>query len=207
MASRKEIIFITTNAHKLKEIRALAARSSRELAIEHLDYAYPELQLDTIEAVARASANFIREKITIMRPFFIEDSGLSIPALKGFPGPFSAFVFKTIGNDGILRLMADMRGEERRATFKTVVAFCEASRGEPILFVGTVEGRIAAESRGSGGFGYDPIFEVNGKTFGEMSTEEKNAVSHRSRAVQQLLAHLSSVQNPVVRPIAPLLEH
>jgi XTP/dITP diphosphohydrolase len=191
MAAKREIIFVTSNAHKVQEIRALAAHLSGELAIEHLEYAYPELQLETIEAVAEASAKYLRERITITRPFFIEDSGLLIPALRGFPGPFSAFVFKTIGNVGILRLMTALRGEERRATFKTVIAFCDVHRREPILFVGTVEGRIAMEIRGSGGFGYDPIFEVGGRTFGEMSTAEKNAISHRSSAFQQLVAYLA----------------
>ena len=191
MATKKVIIFVTSNAHKVQEIRALAAQQGVKLAIEHLEYEYPELQLETIEAVAEASAKYLRDRITITRPFFLEDSGLLIPALMGFPGPFSAFVFKTIGNEGILRLMTDLRGEERRATFKTVVAFCDVHRREPILFVGTVEGHIATEIRGSGGFGYDPIFEVEGRTFGEMSTAEKNAVSHRSRAFQQLVTYLA----------------
>lgn len=191
MAAKKELIFVTSNAHKVQEIRAIAAQQGVKLAIEHLEYEYPELQLETIEAVAEASAKYVRERITITRPFFLEDSGLLIPALKGFPGPFSAFVFKTIGNEGILRLMTDLRGEERRATFKTVVAFCAVPQREPILFVGTVEGEIATEIRGRGGFGYDPIFEVKGRTFGEMSTVEKNAVSHRSSAFQQLVAYLA----------------
>lgn len=189
MAAKRKLIFVTSNVHKVQEIRALAA--SADLAFEHLEYEYPELQLETIEAVAEASAKYLRDRIMIARPFFLEDSGLLIPALQGFPGPFSAFVFKTIGNEGILRLMSDLRGEERRATFKTVVAFCAARLREPILFVGTVEGHIATEIRGRGGFGYDPIFEVEGRTFGELSTAEKNAISHRSRAFLQLVAYLS----------------
>lgn len=191
MGSKREVIFITTNSHKVKEINALADAESRNIKIIHRDYDYPELQLDEIEAVARESANYIREKTGIEDSFFIEDSGLFIPALNGFPGPFSAFVFRTIGNDGILKLMADKKGEERKATFKTVVAFCEAPKKTPVLFVGIAEGRIAEEIRGSGGFGYDPIFEFAGKTFAEMSTEDKNHVSHRSRAFEKLLDYLS----------------
>ncbi|MBE0516263.1 MAG: XTP/dITP diphosphatase [Methanophagales archaeon] len=191
MGSKREIVFITTNSHKVKEIKALADSESRDITIVHRDYEYPELQLEEIEAVVKASANYIREKMAIKNSFFIEDSGLFIHALYGFPGTFSAFVFKKIGNEGILKLMADKKGEARKATFKTAVAFCESQNKEPILFVGTAEGRIAEEMRGSGGFGYDPIFEFEGKTFAEMSTEEKNNVSHRSRAFRKLLDSLS----------------
>ena len=187
MGSQRNLIFVTTNAHKVKEIMDLAESESSDITIEQLDYDYPELQLDDIEAVARESANYVRTQAGMEEPFFLEDSGLIIPALSGFPGPFSAFVFKTIGNEGILKLMADKKGEERNATFKTVVAYCESPKSVPVLFVGTVEGRIAEEIRGSGGFGYDPIFEVNGKTFGEMSTGDKNNVSHRSRAFKKFL--------------------
>ena len=191
MGSKREIVFITTNSHKVKEIKALADSESRNITIVHRNYEYPELQLEGIEEVVKASANYIREKMAIKNSFFIEDSGLFIHALYGFPGTFSAFVFKKIGNEGILKLMADKKGEERKATFKTAVAFCEAQNKEPILFVGTAEGRIAEEMRGSGGFGYDPIFEFEGKTFAEMSTEGKNNVSHRSRAFRKLLDSLS----------------
>jgi XTP/dITP diphosphohydrolase len=190
MGAKRKLIFITTNTHKVTEITDMAKALSNEITIEQLDYDYPELQLDAIEAVARESANYVREQTGLKAPFFLEDSGLIIPALNGFPGPFSAFVFRTIGNEGILKLMADKNGEERTATFKTVVAFCESPKSEPMLFVGTVEGRIAEEIRGSSGFGYDPIFEVEGRTFGEQSTEEKNNVSHRSRAFKEFLEFL-----------------
>ena len=192
---KKELVFITSNKHKVKEIRALANSESKDITIAHLDYDYPEFQLDEIETVAEESVNYIRryKPIKEEKPFFIEDSGLTIPALNGFPGPFSAFVFNKIGNAGILKLMVDKKGEERRATFKTVVAFCESKEKAPMLFVGTSEGRIAKAARGEGGFGYDPIFELEGanKTFAEMSTEEKNVVSHRGRAFRKLLDYIA----------------
>jgi XTP/dITP diphosphohydrolase len=191
MGSMRELLFITTNPHKVQEIQELAESESRNLTIVHRNYEYPELQLGEVEEVARESAKYIQEKVAIQKPFFIEDSGLFIHALHGFPGPFSAFVFKKIGNEGILKLMAGKQGEERRAMFKTAVAFCEPQREEPVILIGTVEGSIADEGRGSGGFGFDPIFEFEGKTFAELSTEEKNNVSHRSRAFRKLLAYLS----------------
>ncbi|NQE53645.1 Non-canonical purine NTP pyrophosphatase [ANME-1 cluster archaeon GoMg3.2] len=192
---KKELVFITSNKHKVKEIRALANSESKDITIKHIDYDYPEFQLDEIETVAEESVNYIRmySEIKEEKPFFIEDSGLTIPALNGFPGPFSAFVFNKIGNAGILKLMVDTNGEERRATFKTVVAFCESLEKAPMLFVGTSEGRIANAARGEGGFGYDPIFELESanKTFAEMSTEEKNVVSHRGRAFRKLLDYIA----------------
>ena len=185
-----EIIFYTTNKNKVREIKELAVTEAKNLTIKHHEYDYPELQLDEIESVAEESAKYIREKKAIKKPFFIEDSGLLIHALNGFPGPFSAFVFDKIGNEGILKLMTDKRGEERKATFKTVVAFCESVNTAPRLFVGTAEGKITEKERGAGGFGYDPIFEVDGKTFAERSTEEKNRLSHRGKAFRKLLNYL-----------------
>ncbi|MCW3133566.1 MAG: XTP/dITP diphosphatase [Methanophagales archaeon] len=192
MSPKKEIVFITTNENKVKEIQNLANAEAKNITIEHLGYDYPELQLEEIESVAKESADYIREKRAIKKPFFIEDSGLLIHALNGFPGPFSAFVFDKIGNEGILKLMSDKKGEERKATFKTVVAFCESAKNAPILFVGTAEGKIAEKIRGKGGFGYDPIFEFEGtgKTFAELSTTEKNKISHRGRAFRKLLDFL-----------------
>jgi len=193
MSSKKEIVFITTNKNKVKEIKDLADAESKNITIAHREYDYPELQLDEIEEVAKESANYLREKMELKKPFFIEDSGLFIHALNGFPGPFSAFVFKRIGNEGILKLMADKKGEARKATFKTVVAFCESPKTAPILFVGVAEGKIAEKARGVEGFGYDPIFEFERarKTFAELSTEEKNKVSHRGRAFRKLLNYIS----------------
>ena len=191
----RTIYFVTRNPHKVKEIRELAIAIDSGISIQHLNYEYPELQLDEIEEVVKASANYIRRekgaKIKIKTPFFIEDSGLFIHALNGFPGPFSAFVFRTIGNEGILSLMAGKRGEERRATFKTAIAFCQSASAEPRIFCGAVEGIIADSARGEGGFGFDPIFEYRGTTFAEMSTEEKNRVSHRGRAFREFLNHIS----------------
>ena len=97
----------------------------------------------------------------------------------GFPGPYSAYVSKTLGNEGILKLLS---GEScRTATFKSVVGYCEPG-GEPLLFVGSVDGVITEEIRGEGGFGYDPIFAPGKRTFAEMLMEEKNEISHRRGA-------------------------
>lgn len=154
--------------------------------MKHVDMEYLEIQSDTVEEVARRGA---KEACNMTgAPCFVEDSGLFIQALRGFPGPYSNFVFRTIGNQGILKLMA---GETmRRARFMSAVGYCEPGGG-PLAFTGSVEGRIAEEIRGSHGFGYDPIFipeEGDGRTFGEMAMEEKNLLSHRGRAIKRFLS-------------------
>ncbi|MEM0332314.1 MAG: non-canonical purine NTP pyrophosphatase, partial [Archaeoglobaceae archaeon] len=111
--------------------------------------------------------------------------GLFIEALKGFPGVYSSYVFKTIGNEGILKLMDGITN--RRAYFKAVLAYWDGK--EIHIFEGKVEGEIATEIRGSGGFGFDPIFLYNKKTFAEMG-DEKNEVSHRRRVLEKFFTWL-----------------
>lgn len=189
--SKMKLLFITSNEHKVREIRDLALKMNANIEIEHLRVAYPEIQHEDIEFIAESSAKFIRKEGLVgeEEPFFIEDSGLFIHALKGFPGAFSSYVFKKIGNEGILKLLRGV--EDRRALFKSVVAF--SPRGFVVkTFVGVVEGRIAFEKRGASGFGFDPIFEFGGRTFAEMSVAEKNAVSHRGRAFRKFLEFILS---------------
>lgn len=122
--------------------------------------------------------------------FFIEDSGLFVEALNGFPGVYSAYVFKTLGYKGLLKLM---EGEEnRRAYFESVVGL--SFKGEVKIFRGRVYGTIAEKPQGDKGFGYDPIFIPDGYnlTFAQ-SPEIKNRVSHRKRALEQMLAYLLEI--------------
>jgi len=125
------------------------------------------------------------------RPIIVEDAGLFIDALRGFPGVYSAYALKTIGLGGVVKLLKGSRS--RRASFVSSVAYCEPG-GEPEVFDGTVQGTISLAPRGSGGFGFDPIFLPSGgkKTFGELSIEEKCEVSHRSRALRKFAAWYSS---------------
>jgi XTP/dITP diphosphohydrolase len=119
----------------------------------------------------------------------IEDAGMFIDCLKGFPGVYSAYVQKTVGNNGILRLMDGM--DNRGAAFKSVVGYVEPGM-EPVVFKGELKGDIGFEPRGTGGFGYDPIFYVNGKSLAEMSLEEKNRISHRAGSMKALKQWLES---------------
>jgi len=124
----------------------------------------------------------------------IDDSGLFLEGFGGFPGVYSAYAYKRLGCAGILKLLA---GERNRAgTFET--AFLLRLGGEHEVFHGECRGTIGAQERGRGGFGFDPIFIPEGatKTFAEMSVAEKNAVSHRARAVEALVAYLRDRKEP-----------
>ncbi len=176
------IRFVTSNRNKFQEAEKIGGAYGIEL--EWIEREYLEPQGSDLEKVARMSAEMLAEKIN--PPFFIEDSGLFIDALNGFPGVYSSYVFKTIGNMGILKLMEGV--ERREASFVCVVAYHD---GEQVkTFRGVVKGSISSEIRGDYGFGYDPIFEVNGRTFAEMG-EEKNMHSHRRIALERFFSWLA----------------
>ncbi|HIP25754.1 MAG TPA: XTP/dITP diphosphatase [Archaeoglobus profundus] len=180
-----KILFITSNEGKYKEARSVGEKYRIE--VEWLNEEYLEPQSKDLEYIARKSAELLVEKVK--KPFFIEDSGLFIEALNGFPGPYSSYVFKTIGNEGILKLMEGIKN--RKAYFLSVIAFFDGR--EIKIFKGRVDGVIATEMRGDKGFGFDPIFEYNGRTFAEMG-EEKNVVSHRSKALRALFEYVKTLE-------------
>lgn len=179
---RKVVFLATSNIHKFEEIRRVLSRFSVAAAmLKTIDAV--EIQDDSIENIARASARDAVEKCRF--PIMVEDAGLFIQSLRGFPGPYSSYVYRTIGNDGILRLMDGILN--RNACFKSTVAFACSSREEPLAFTGKVKGKIVGERRGRTGFGFDPIFVPisSGKTFAEMTLEEKNRHSHRALSVSE----------------------
>lgn len=187
--------FVTSNKGKVQEAQARLAPlgiqvvgRSRELE---------EIQADTIEKVARHKARQLLGKIK--PPFFIEDAGLHIDTLQGFPATYSSYVFRTIGLDGILKLLQGKTGDARRAHFLAVIAFVDASR-RVRTFTGRADGHIATARRGSHGFGYDPIFIPDGTnvTFAELEPEEKGNRSHRGHALDQLAKHLERPNRRVV---------
>ncbi len=175
------IYFVTSNEGKFAEAQGIF----KDLVQKNIGYT--EIQADTLEEVASYGMKEVAERLK--GPVILEDAGLFIEALKGFPGVYSAYVQKTIGNNGILRLMQSR--EDRKAYFRSVVAYTEPGM-EPRLFIGEVHGRIGFESRGDMGFGYDPIFYVREKSLGEMEIEEKNRISHRAAAMKALKEWLAS---------------
>jgi len=172
----RKITFVTGNPHKVKEATDILAAAG--IKVEQNNSGYPELQEDTLEAIAAFGARWAANKLN--REVMVDDSGIFIDILCGFPGPFSAYVARTLGNMRILKLLD---GETNRsASLKCVIGFCRPGE-EPVVFSGEVAGEIAKNIRGDLGFGYDPIFEVKGVTFGEMKDEEKNRQSHRYKAL------------------------
>ncbi len=172
----RKIIFITGNKHKVEEARSILYPLG--IIVEQNNCGYPELQEDELEKIAAFGAEWAADKLGC--GVMVDDSGLFIRALGGFPGPYSAYVFDTLGNEKMLKLMDGVT--DRSAVFRCVIGYSTPG-GTARLFTGEVEGEISAGIRGERGFGYDPIFEVGGKTFGEMADEEKNRLSHRSGAL------------------------
>ena len=188
------LYFVTNNKHKVAEAQKILSKYSVEL--EPIDVKKVELQSESLEDIARYAA--IEAYKIIAKPVVVEDSGLFIDALNGFPGPYSSYVYKTLGLKRILKLL---EGEEnRRARFIAVVALA-LSCEDVYLFKGVVEGAIAHEIRGEKGFGFDPIFipiEGDGRTFAEMNSEEKNIISHRGRAFEALGRWISANRDKLI---------
>ncbi len=144
-----------------------------------------EIQADSLEQVSRYSALLLYETYNV--PLIVDDSGLFIEELKGFPGPYTNYVKRTLDIDGVLRLMNGVKN--RRAYFETII--CYVDEAEIRTFSGRVYGSIADKASGEGGFGFDPIFIPDGseKTFAEMTIEEKNKYSHRAKAFRKFLEY------------------
>lgn len=181
MKKGEKVGFLTSNKNKFLEISSLASHYGMD--IEWLNYPKVEIQSDSLEEIARTSAIIAYNQL--QKPLFVEDTGLFIEALNGFPGPYTNFVRKTIGIEGVLKLLQTI--ENRRAYFKTVICYVDSKIIR--TFTGIVFGHISQEARGSQGFGFDPIFIPEGytKTFAELSIEEKNKVSHRAIALKNFI--------------------
>jgi XTP/dITP diphosphohydrolase len=181
----KFIFFATANVNKFNEARRVL--TEYKIAVGMLRVKRLEIQSENLEEIASASAEdaFRRCNLSII----VEDAGLFIYALKGFPGPYSAYVYKTVGNAGLLQIMKNVK--ERKAEFRSVVAYRSADLDPPpICFKGEIAGEIALKERRSktdGGFGFDPIFRPanSDTTFAEMSIPEKNKNSHRAMALRR----------------------
>jgi XTP/dITP diphosphohydrolase len=188
----KKYCIASNNKHKIEEMSAILGSSFSFLSLEDIGCReeLPETQ-DTLEGNARQKARFVFDRYKI--PCFADDTGLEVKALNGEPGVYSARYAgpareAEANMDLLLENLQDK--SDRNARFRTVIALID-DQGEH-LFEGTVEGTIIDEKRGTGGFGYDPIFKPKGyaQTFGEMPLSEKNQISHRAKAVEKLCAYL-----------------
>jgi XTP/dITP diphosphohydrolase len=195
--------YVTTNPGKARE-----AREYLGTEVAQVDFDYPEIQAPELEPISAEGARSAYREVG--DPVIVDDAGLFVETLDGFPGPYSSYVEETLGVERVWEL--GKGADDRRASFRCVIAYCDgdsfdaspdpvdradrhvaAASGEgdddtagealPVkLFTGRVQGTLVAP-RGEGGFGYDPIFEHDGRTLAEMATEEKNAISHRGRAL------------------------
>lgn len=150
--------------------------------MRHLKRAKVELQSPNLKEIAKFAVKQVSSNHKGM--FLVEDSGLFIKALKGFPGPFSSYTLATIGLKGVLRLMKPVKN--RAAYFQSALAVVSSSM-QPQIFSGTINGKISYEIRGREGLGYDPIFIPvdSDKTFAESGLKFKNVKSHRAKAFRQ----------------------
>ena len=181
----KKLYFITGNKGKLIEIQERI--KTIDIKVIQKDLGYPELQAETLEEVAEYGTNHIQKQFK--ESFILEDAGIFIDDLDGFPGVYSKYIFYTIGLAGILKLMENKT--IRSAVFRSVYAYAEPN-SKPIFFIGECKGTITTKEKGTGGFGYDPLFIPDDKslTFAEMTTKEKNIYSHRGKALDKLFDFL-----------------
>jgi XTP/dITP diphosphohydrolase len=169
-------IFVTTNEHKRGEVEEILG-----VALGRADLDLPEIQAIDPAEVAAQKARAARAALgDTDLPVIVEDSGLMVDAWGGFPGALTRWVIESVGNEGLLRMLAP--GEDRSARAVCVVALAEVD-GKVRTFRGEVRGTVADSPRGEGGFGYDPVFvpEWSMVTYAEMG-EGKNTDSHRARA-------------------------
>lgn len=193
---KKQLVFATGNAHKLEELREMVGDKLEILGLADVGHHddIPETAA-TIEGNAEIKARYVKEKYGY--DCFSDDTGLEIEALGGKPGVRSARYAGEDCNsehniDKVLGELAGVPRERRTARFRTAIVLLQG--GEKHIFEGKVEGYITTKRHGKGGFGYDSIFqpvEGDGRTFAQMLPEEKNAISHRGRAVAKLVKFLT----------------
>jgi XTP/dITP diphosphohydrolase len=202
MTNTSKVVLATRNPHKLSEMQAVLADAAIEL---HSAFDFAELQEvvedgDTFEANALKKARYTHQMTGL--PSLADDTGLEVEALGGAPGVYSA---RYAGEDAtyaqnVERLLFDLDRHERRqfqtvsrrAQFRTVIAY--VSDMEELVFEGICVGQITRDIRGEGGFGYDPVFMPLGYqiTFAEMDSHVKNKISHRGKAIRELLAYFKN---------------
>lgn len=188
----RKLVFSTNNEHKLEEVRAKLSKYYQIISLKDLgdDTDVPETG-DTLEENAMIKANYLWD--TYHLNCFADDTGLEVEALDNAPGVYSARYAgeQKSSEDNVVKLLKELEGKEnRRARFRTVIALI--MDGKRYLFQGTVEGIITTSPKGTSGFGYDPVFQPDGydKTFAELTLEDKNSISHRAKAVEQLVLFL-----------------
>lgn len=194
MDKEKTLLFVSSNEHKVEEIRQLLPLKYKLIGLHDIKWTadIPE-PYDTFEDNAKAKVSIVYAASGV--PCFADDSGLEVDALDGRPGVFSARYAgeKRDSLDNLEQVLEELRSESQRtARFVAVIAY-QPNHNEVYFFRGQVEGTIAYQPGGNGGFGYDPIFIPSGfdRTFGELSPLVKNMISHRAIAIRKFRDFLS----------------
>jgi len=174
-----EILFATSNLNKVREGNRVGRRY--DIEFRQIMGNYPEVRDEDVANVAREGVEYVYERT--QERVIVEDTGLYISSLNGFPGTYSSYVFQTIGNRGIIKLLAGL--EDRNARFTSAIGYMD--KNSIHVFEGTAEGTITDKPRGKRGFGYDPIFMPKGNqlTYAE-DPELKDLTSHRSKSFEKL---------------------
>lgn len=195
--TKRKLIFVTNNPHKLEEIRKIVGDRIEIYSLKEINCLeeIPETA-DTIRDNAIMKAQYVAEKYGV--DCFADDTGLEVSALGGAPGVHTARYASAEGHDTIGNmqlLLQNIEGEtDRSAQFVTYIALI--IKGEIRTFEGVCKGTILTQMQGNEGFGYDPIFQPEGfeETFAQMSSEQKNAVSHRGKATRKLIEYLKDLK-------------
>jgi XTP/dITP diphosphohydrolase len=169
-----DLFFVSSNNHKYNEAKEILASFGIRLGFLKSDL--EEIQSNSLTDIARKKAQnaFLKHR----KPLIIEDDGLFIDSLNGFPGPYSSYVFKTIGNEGILDLLKN----KRQAKFISIITYCDDAILES--FDGTLDGIISKLQKGTG-WGFDPIFIPNNSSETFAETNDKNYLSHRYKSLKK----------------------
>ena len=177
----KAVTLITSNAGKAAELSRLIG-----LPVQAAKVPVPEIQATDVAVVASLKAEAAYAQLKT--PVVVDDTGITFSAWGALPGALTSWFLDEVGNSGLLRMLSDF--EDRAATVTTVLAYCDGTA--VVTFVGQLTGTIASAPRGSNGFGYDAIFVPNGdgRTFAEMTSVEKDAISMRRIAADKMRRHL-----------------
>ncbi len=183
-----EVHFATSNAGKFREAKEILGKEGMD--VRHFPFVHNEIRSDSLEEVATEAVRAAYAQV--QKPVFVEDAGLFIHVLDGFPGTYSAWVQKKIGNTGILRLLEGV--PDRFAEFRAAIAFTADGR-DVRTFVGACRGAIPKKPEGKAGFGYDPIFvpEGHSQTFAQ-NIQLKNKLSHRYKSLSEFSRYLQGYQ-------------
>jgi len=188
-----KLVFATNNLNKLAEVQKMLPNSIELLSLKDIN-CFDEIEETetTLEGNAKLKANYITEKFGYN--CFADDTGLEVESLNGEPGVYSARYAGTENDSkkNMQKLLSELETKSnRKAQFRTAIAL--NLNNKQFLFEGICKGEILTEKQGTDGFGYDPIFKPNGfnNSFSEMTSEEKNSISHRGNAIQKLVSFLT----------------